>query len=516
MTAHVIDEAASVPGIGATVGREAAHHVDMPALSARTRYSYAAGAIANGVKNVSFSAYLMFFYNQVIGVPVGIVATALAATLLIDALIDPFLGRWTDVVHSRWGRRHPFIYAALVPTPLFFLFVWLPPAALTAGQIGLWVFVTAVFTRISISAFEISTQAMATELSSDYRERTRLFSLRYWFLYIGQYGFSAISLLVFFAPTPEFPRGQLNPDSYVGFALLGSVMIFMSILVCGLGTHDRIPFLRQAEVRTEKGGVARHFREMAGAFRNRAFLAIFGFGVFKFTAIGLYAASALYFNTYLFGLSAAQIAVLTIDSVVAASIAAPLAPVMSQWLGKRMSSLVFALGGVSLGLVPLVLSYLDMFFLRSDPRLLPTLFVIGAVYGAMVAISLINTSSMLADVVEDSAVNTGRHEAGTFFAAASFMQQCSTALGLVANGVILTWAAFPAKVQGAQVTDAMLDSLVVHYAIGSLSLWIVGCGFLLFYPITQERHEHNVAVLKARVAEARTREADNFAGGPIR
>ena len=52
----------------------------------------------------------------------------------------------------------------------------------------------------------------------------------------------------------------------------------------------------------------------------------------------------------------------------------------------------------------------------------------------MVAISLINTSAMLADVVEDSAVRTGRRDAGTFFAASSFMQQCSAALGILATG----------------------------------------------------------------------------------
>ena len=108
--------------------------------------------------------------------------------------------------------------------------------------------------------------------------------------------------------------------------------------------------------------------------------------------------------------------------------AAPLAPRMSHWLGKRTSSLLFAIVGVSLGLSPLLLSYLDLFFLPGDPRLLPTLFVIGAIYGAMGAVSLINTSSMLADVVEDSAVRPGRHEAGTFFAAARFMQHCSPAL----------------------------------------------------------------------------------------
>ena len=484
---------------------EAVEHAEAPPLGLRTRMAYASGAIASGVKNVAFSSYLLFFYNQVIGIPAGIVSAALAATLVIDALFDPLLGRWSDVARSRWGRRHPFIYAAALPTPLFFLLVWLPPAGLSDIGTGLWVFATAVFTRISISAFEISTQAMTAELTGDYRERTRLFSLRYWFLYIGQYGFSAVSLLIFFRATPAFPRGQLNPESYPGFALLGAGMIFVAILACGIGTHDRIRWLRQADAVRGRQGLATHFREMAGAFRSRAFLAIFGFGVFKFTAIGLYAASALYFNTWLFGLTAGQIAILTIDSVVAATIAAPLAPLMSQWLGKRNSSLLFAILGVSLGLSPLLLSRMGLFFTAGDPRLLPALFVIGAIYGAMVAISLINTSAMLADVVEDGAVRTGRHEAGTFFAAASFMQQCSTALGLVVNGLILAWSGFPARARMEDITPAMLDRLIGHYLLVVSSLWLIGCAILLFYPITRARHERNVAILKARAAAGRDR-----------
>lgn len=480
-----------------------------PPLSLANKLGYGTGAVANGVKNVAFAAYLMFFYNQVVGVPAAIVSTAIALTLVIDAFVDPVLGRWTDMTRSRWGRRHPFIYGAAAPTALFFAIVWLPPAGLSDMQIGLWVFVTSMLTRISISSFEIATQAMIPELTEIYEDRTRLFSLRYWFLYIGQYGFSALCLLTFFQATAEYPKGQLNPDGYVGFALLGSVLIIFAMILCGITTQNRIPYLKQADSRSAKPGLLVHIREMGAAFRNRAFLAIFGFGVLKFTAIGLYSATALYFQTYLFGFNAAQLAVLTLDSVVAATVAAPLAPRMSRWLGKRNSSMTFAAGGIVLGLSPLVLAYFDCFFRPGDPRLLPTMFGIGALYGGMIAISLINTSSMMADVVEDSAVQTGRHDAGVLFAASSFMQQCSTALGIMANGLILTWAAFPERVGTDEVTESMLDSLIAHYVPTSLLLWIVGCGILFFYPITQARHERNVEILKARAAEAMAREADN-------
>ncbi|HEU0044598.1 MFS transporter [Sphingomonas sp.] len=503
----------AAPG-GATVARRATS--DAPPISLGTQISYGIGAGANGIKNAAFTTYLMFYYNQVIGVSASVVSAAIALTLLVDAIADPLIGRWSDTTRSRWGRRHPFIYGAAIPTAFLFALVWFPPEGATPWVYGLWIFTFAALTRVALSAFEIATSAMNPELTSDYRERTRLFSLRYWFGYAGAFGFTAFSLAFFFAATPEYPRGQLNPEGYVGFAFTGAAIIVLVILICGLGTHNRIPYLRQAEVRADRRSLGEHLREMGQALHNRAFLAIFGFGVLKYTAIGLYSGCSLYFGTYLFKLSGGELALLTFDSLIAATIAAPLAPVMSARIGKRASSMFFAVAGVSLGLSPLVLSYLDLFWPVGHAMLVPTLFVIGALYGAMVAISLINTSSMLADVVEDSAVKTGRHEAGVFFAASSFMQQCSSALGILATGVILTWSAFPEKPSGA-VTDAMTDSLLIHYIPTVICLWTAGAMFLMFYPLTKAKHDANVDVLRAREAEARAREMDNTPlGAPVR
>lgn len=477
--------------------------IDPPLLGRGTRLAYGSGAIANGVKNVAFSAYLMFFYNQVIGVPAGIVSAAIALTLIVDAVFDPALGRWSDSVQTRWGRRHPFIYASALPTALFFALVWFPPSGLSDARMGVWIFVTAMLTRVAISSFEIASQAMAAELTDRYAERTRLFALRYWFLYLGQYGFSAFSLAVFFAATPAFPRGQLNPDSYTGFALLGSALILAAMLACGLGTHRRIPYLRQAEVRTTRRDARVHLSEMLVAVRNRAFLAIFGFGVLKFTAIGLYSAVALYFHTYLFDLNARQLAVLVLDALLAATVAAPLAPIVSNRLGKRSSSMIFAIIGVGLSLSPVILTYFDLFLPAGDRLLVPLLFVFGAVSGAAIAISLINTSSMLADVVEDHAVRTGRHEAGLFFAASSFMQQCSTALGIALSGVLLSVAGVPSRGAGVAVPDTAMRSLIEFYVPTSALLWLVGCLILLAYPITRLSHEGNVSTLRARDRNAK-------------
>lgn len=489
---------------------------DLPPLPRATRLAYGTGAMANGVKSAAFSSYLMLYFNQVIGVPAGIVGTALACTLLVDAIVDPFLGRWADTTSTRWGRRHPFMYAAAVPTTLLFYCAWFPPDGLSHVQLGLWIFSFAAGTRAAISAFEINSAAMAPELTTNYAERTRLFSLRYWFGYTGAYGFTAFSLAFIFVESEAFPRGQLNPASYENFALLGAILIFLAIMVSTLGTHKRIPHLRQAEDSSPMPA-SQHLKEMFAAFRNRAFLAIFGFGVLKYTAIGLYSAMALYWGTYLFQLDAAALALLTLDSFLAATIAAPLAPWFSNKLGKRKSSMIFAIVGISIGLSPLYLSYFDLFFVPGDALLVPTLFVIGAIYMAMIAISLINTSAMLADVVEESAVETGKHTAGTFFSASSFMQQCSNALGLFAAGWLLAAAEFPEQADPATLPASVLDTLLVLYIPTILSLWTLGALVLLFYPISRERHERNVEMLRAREAEARDQVQSNTPlGGPAR
>lgn len=490
-----------------------------PPIGFATRISYGAGAMANGIKGAAFSSYLMLYFNQVVGVPAAIVGTALACTLLVDAVVDPFLGRWADVSRSRWGRRHPFMYAAAIPTTIFFFLTWFPPQGLSHVELGFWIFAFASATRAAISAFEINASAMAPEMTGDYNERTRLFSLRYWFGYAGVYGFTAFSLAFIFIESPEYPRGQLNPASYANFAALGAVLIFLAILVCAAGTHNRIPYLRQADSTEGKPKLRLrdHLAEMFAAFRNRAFLAIFGFGVFKYTAIGLYSAITLYFSTFLFKLNTAQLALLTLDSLVAATLAAPLAPIFCRWFGKRNCAMVFAVVGVAMGLTPLFLSLFGLFFEPGHPLLVPVLFAVGAIYGAMVAVSLIATSAMLADVVEESAVETGRHTAGTFFAASSFMQQCSNALGLFVAGLVLSWSQFPEQADPATIERSVVDSLLSHYIPTVISLWTIGALILLFYPITRARHERNIEILRAREAEAlEQQQRDAPLGGPAR
>lgn len=506
--------AGKADGTAAVEGGAAGAPATEPKMPFAARFSYGFGAVSTAVKNAAF-AYLLLYYNQVVGVPAAIVSTAIAATLIIDALVDPFIGRWSDMTRSRIGRRHPFILGSAIPTGLFFILLWFPPSGLTDVQTGVWIFVVASLTRVAVSAYDIPSTAMVPELTRDYAERTRLFSLRFWFGYVGTFAFVAFSLSFFFVKTPEFPVGQLNPDGYVKFAFAGGFAMMFAILACGFGTLGQIKRMRQADAPAAVPlGLIGHLREILVAFRHRSFLAIFAFGVLKFTAIGMAGAMAIYFNTYIYDLSAKQVALLAFEAVTAATLAAPFAPAFSRKLGKRRTAMLTAMVGILLNALPLVLVYFGLFFPSGDPMVVPTLLILGTIGGAFIAISLINTSSMLADVVEDYAVKSGKHLSGVFFSASSFMQQCSAALGVFAAGLILTWSNFPEKATPQTVTREMELSLLIHYVPTILVLWLLGCLFLFFYDIDQNRHRANIGKLRALETEENARQLQDAGATP--
>src|SRR6204780_2970479 len=81
------------------------------------------GIISNGI-----DYFLFFFYSQVVGLSAALTGLALAIALTFDALCNPLMGYLSDNWRSRLGRRHPFMYASILPLTVLYVLVWYPPA----------------------------------------------------------------------------------------------------------------------------------------------------------------------------------------------------------------------------------------------------------------------------------------------------------------------------------------------------------------------------------------------------
>ena len=59
-----------------------------------------------------------------------------------------------------------------------------------------------------MSTYQVAANALGSELTQDYAERSRIYGLRYWFAYAGTFAFTAFALKFFFVATPNIPRAS--------------------------------------------------------------------------------------------------------------------------------------------------------------------------------------------------------------------------------------------------------------------------------------------------------------------
>ncbi|MFQ3596249.1 MAG: MFS transporter, partial [Sphingomonadaceae bacterium] len=331
--------------VGTDALREAAHgQVQPPPLPLRTRLAFGFGAVAYGVKDNGFAYFLLLFYSQVVGLDARLVGLAITLVLVLDALSDPVVGTWSDNLRSRWGRRHPFMYASALPVAVAFWFLWNPPAWSHAALFW-YLLVLAAIIRTAVTFYEVPSSALAPELTQDYDERSSLIGWRYYF---GWTGGNAMSVLMFAAIFPAFataaiPDGRFNAEAYGFYGSIAAVLIFTAILVSAVGTHGRIPHLMPPppQRRLTPG---RLFREILETLSSRSFAALFVATIFGAIATGLAAALAFYINIYFWRFSSGQIAMLTIGIFLSAVIGSVVAPLVGRRFGKRR-------GAIAVGLV---------------------------------------------------------------------------------------------------------------------------------------------------------------------
>lgn len=483
-----------------------------PRLGLPTKLAYGLGSVAFGVKDAGFQSFLLLFYNQLIGLPSAWVSGAIALALVVDACVDPIVGQVSDHWRSRWGRRHPFMYAAALPVAVSYLLLWNPPHA-SHAVLFVYVLVTAVVVRSFISVYEIPSSALVAELTQSYDERTNLLSYRSMFGYLGGLGMALLAYLVFLRSTPAYPQGQLNPHGYSAYGVTSAVVMFVAIVLSAAGTQRFVPFLhRPGEVPKKLG---QFFREMFATLSHRSFLMTLGSGSFQSMAGGLHYALTLYFATFYWQLTSAQISILVVQGFIGAVAASALAPVAARRMGKKTTALSALAISVPIAVLPFLLRQAGLFPANHSPWLVPALFLNGIVASTLMIAAAILTSSMIADVVEDSELKTGRRAEGLFFSASSFVQKAVSGAGLLLSGAILGFVRFPAKASPGHVPQAVLDHLVLVYLPTYAGLYAVALGFLAFYRIDRATHQANLDRLAQAAAIAETAEESAGVAVPI-
>jgi glycoside/pentoside/hexuronide:cation symporter, GPH family len=471
-------------------------------LSLGTKLSYGLGALAQGVGAVALSAGLVNFYLiSVVGLRPAVVGLVILISLVIDAVVDPAIGWWSDRFRSPWGRRHPFMYASALPIALGIMLLWRRPPGLSSDAMAIYALAMLVLVRLAGGFYQIPSDALAPELAPDYHERTGLIGWRWFFGLAGNVGLIVVVGTVYLRKDASHPLGQYDPAAYASFGVMAGIVAFVAILVSAAATHRYIPRLSRPAARRQSP--AQSLREIRSILSNPSLIAVMASGLISGVAGGISASTLPFMNYYFWGLTPQVASVLVAFAAPAAMLGVVLAPALSRALDKKRTMItVFALS-VFVGVVPVSLRLLGLLPPNGSPWIPVMLVADLIVAGTLGLIGFVIMGSMVADVVEDSAVKTGVRSEGLLFAANGLLPKITGGVGGLIGNLMLELVRFPAAAQTGRAV-VVAPAIMRHLALVSLPagvvLNLIAIGVLGFYRIDRSSHEANLEALRLAAA----------------
>ncbi|HUZ14341.1 MAG TPA: MFS transporter [Caulobacteraceae bacterium] len=469
---------------------------EAPRLGLATKVSYGLGSVAQAVAGVALSTAIINFYLiRVVGLQPAVVGVVILVSLGIDAVLDPAIGRVSDGFRSRWGRRHPFMYASALPIAAAIYFLWRPPHGLSHEALAAYVLALLVTLRLCVSLYQIPSDALTPELAPDYHERTSLISYRWFFGVFGSVVVTLVLLEVFLRKDASHPLGMMNRQGYGAFGLLAAIVVFVAILVSSAATHRYIPRLAAPPVRRQS--FAQAAREILRTVGNPSLVSVMSSGLFSGVAAGLAAALSNFMNLYFWGLSPQVIGAMVFFASPAAVLGIVVAPRLSRALDKKRTMLAVFTASIFTGVIPVSLRLLGLMPPNGSPWIPVILIADTFVATTLALIGFVIISSMIADIVEDSAVKTGVRSEGLLFAANGLLPKFTNGIGSLAGNLLLQAVGFPSGARGA--AEAVAPAVMRHLAILSLPagavLNLIAVSVLVFYRIDRRTHLGNLEAL---------------------
>jgi GPH family glycoside/pentoside/hexuronide:cation symporter len=119
---------------------------------------YRSASAGLNIMGITVGTWILYFYapppdsGRIQYLPVALVGILMTITSLWDAVIDPFIGHWSDCLRSRWGRRRPFLIVAAPIAAIAMMLIWTPPGgdSLIANALHFFLIVSIYSTSFSL------------------------------------------------------------------------------------------------------------------------------------------------------------------------------------------------------------------------------------------------------------------------------------------------------------------------------------------------------------------------------
>ena len=453
-------------------------------LSLWQKVGYGLGDIYGGGSGVVISFYYLVFLTDVVRINPALAGTVILISKVYDSITDPFEGLLADRTRTRLGRRRPYLLAGIPLVFLSFFALFYPIDLAQETQRFIFVVCSYLFFSTIVSIVMLNYNALQSELTLDYHERTSLSSIRIFFSTFA-------SILAALLPLEIV---KLFPTVRQGYIVMG--LIF--------GAFFALPFIATVAATRERP----EFQKPPGKFDWRqAFIEPFKMRTFVFTllmyllafvAMDTVSSIVVYYVKYYLG-RGGETSFVNGTLLVAQVVSLPFYTALSRRTNKRTGYITGALIWIAAMLTSFLLA-------PGNPSFV--IYVFATVVGLGTGGIVVMIYAIFPDIPDVDELNTGQRREGIYAALVTFARKLSSAVAIFAVSNAIAWAGYitPLEESSGGITRLVEQPqsatfiLVLRavFALVPIILLLAALFFAARYPLTSQVHLRLNHLLAAR------------------
>ncbi len=386
-------------------------------LTRKQKAAFGIGAVGKDMVYALSASYVMYYYQDVLGLGATFVGLILMIARVFDALNDPFMGVVVAKTRTRWGRFRPWLLSGSVLNALVLYALFAAPALEEAGLM-VYFSVTYILWGVTYTMMDIPYWSMIPAVTKTPADRENLSVVGRTCAGVGSALIAMFTMLLV---------GALGGDSErLGFRrvalIVSGVFVVAEVLCC-------LFFKEKSQVEMETAGVKEMFTAL---FRNDQAMVVVASIILINSALYLTSNFIIYFFKYDFG-GAGWKGDYTLFSTVGGAAQILGMMVLYPLLRKKLSSTqVFTLSLLTgLGAYGLLL-LLCLLGLSGN---LIVLMIPGVLVFACNGMLTVLTTLFLSNTVDYGQLKTGRREESVIFSMQTFVVKAASGVAVFLTGI---------------------------------------------------------------------------------
>lgn len=203
-------------------------------LSLKEKISYGLGAVGKDMVYMLSASYVLYYYQDTLGVNAITMGVILMAARIFDAFNDPIMGVIVAKTRTRWGKFRPWLMIGTLLNAVVLYLMFSAPPALDGGGLVAYAAITYLLWGVTYTMMDIPYWSMIPAFTHSGRERENLSTLARSCAGVG----SAIITVITMKCVYALGKGN-EQQGFKWFALIIAVLFIASILATCLNIREK-------------------------------------------------------------------------------------------------------------------------------------------------------------------------------------------------------------------------------------------------------------------------------------